>query len=181
MITVWIDEITPCLKDSFNGEIVETEVIPFKRKSVLKKYNKKTGWYVNWSELADDNEIYALVIKGTFDVQGLVAVKASNDMCAEFVSWMVTAPQNNPLITKQKRYIGVGGHLFAIAVQKSIENGFDGYITGFAANKKLEQHYIKVFNAKHIGIIHEYQFAIEESDALKIKESYTYEYSDNEL
>ncbi len=47
MITVTIDEFTPCLKNTKTGEIVETEVVRLRRKSFLAKYNKRTGWYVN--------------------------------------------------------------------------------------------------------------------------------------
>lgn len=43
MINVWIDEFTPCLKDSITGEIIQTEVIRITRKSFLKKYNEKTA------------------------------------------------------------------------------------------------------------------------------------------
>jgi hypothetical protein len=32
------------------------------------------GWYTNWAELANENEIYALVVEGSVDIQGLVAV-----------------------------------------------------------------------------------------------------------
>lgn len=74
MINVYIDEFTPCLKDSRTGEFVQTEVIRIKRKSFLKKYNKKNGWYTNWETLVDENEIYALVVEGSVDIQGLVAV-----------------------------------------------------------------------------------------------------------
>ena len=63
MVNVYIDELTPCLKDAKTGELVQTEVIRIKRKSFLKKYNKSNGWYVNWETLADENEIYALVVE----------------------------------------------------------------------------------------------------------------------
>lgn len=43
MINVIIDEFTPCLKDARTGELVQTEVIRIRRKSFLKKYNKKNG------------------------------------------------------------------------------------------------------------------------------------------
>ena len=43
MITVWIDEITPCLKNEDTGDIVETEVVRIKRKSVLKKVLRVSG------------------------------------------------------------------------------------------------------------------------------------------
>jgi len=39
MLTVEIDELTPCLKDNMTGAIIETEVIRIKRISFLKNYN----------------------------------------------------------------------------------------------------------------------------------------------
>lgn len=36
MIDVFIDELTPCLKDTETGELIQTEVIQIKRKSFLK-------------------------------------------------------------------------------------------------------------------------------------------------
>ena len=80
MINVYIDEFTPCLKDGKTGELVQTEVIRVRRKSFLKKYNKQNGWYVNWASLAEENEIYALVVEGSVDIQGLVAVAPDKDM-----------------------------------------------------------------------------------------------------
>lgn len=41
MVYVWIDELTPCLKSTKTGELVKTEIVRIKRKSFLKKYNKK--------------------------------------------------------------------------------------------------------------------------------------------
>ena len=64
MITVTIDEFTPCLKNTITGEILETEVVRLKRKSFLSKYNIRTGWYVNWGKFEPRVEIYALVLKG---------------------------------------------------------------------------------------------------------------------
>ncbi len=67
--------MTPCLKDAETGEIVDTEVIRIRRSSFLRKYNRKNGWYVNWNELLKENEIYALVIHGSVNIQGLLAVR----------------------------------------------------------------------------------------------------------
>ena len=130
MINVVIDEFTPCLKDVRTGELVQTEVIRIKRKSFLKKYNKKNGWYTNWEALADENEIYALVVEGSVDIQGLVAVARNDDMQALYISWMCASPDNNKQITRNVRYLGVGVHLFAIAAHKSVSFGYDGYIYG---------------------------------------------------
>ena len=181
MITVWIDELTTCLKDSDTGEMIDTECIPVKRASVLRKFNKKNGWYVDWYELSQTDEIYALVIAGTYDVQGLVAVRSEENMQAAFVTWMVAAPQNNPQITAKKKYIGVGGHLFAIAAKMSVDYGYEGYLTGFAANSKLEEHYIANLGATHIGMLHPYQFEIDEEKAKEIMEAYVYDWSDYEF
>jgi len=74
MINVEIDEFTPCLKRVKTGQLVETEAIRIRRKSFLRAYNKKNGWYVDWADLAEENEIYALVVEGSVDIQGLLAL-----------------------------------------------------------------------------------------------------------
>ncbi len=181
MINVMIDEFTPCLKDARTGELVQTEVIQIKRKSFLKKYNARNGWYTNWAELANENEIYALVVEGSVDIQGLVAITPNYDMKALYISWMCTSPDNNKLLNDNIKYLGVGGHLFAIAAKKSVDNGFDGYLYGFAANQELLKHYVTVFNAEAIGILHPYQFAIDETNALEIMEVYDYEWTDEKI
>ena len=181
MLNVYVDEFTPCLKDGKTGELVQTEVIRIKRKTFLKKYNKKNGWYVNWASLADENEIYALVVEGTVDIQGLVAVAPDKDMRAIYIAWMCTSPDNNRLLTDDVRYLGVGGHLFAIAAQKSVDYGYDGYMYGFASNKELLNHYVKTFNGEVIGVLHPYQFAVDETNARKLMEVYDYEWTDEEI
>lgn len=181
MINVMIDEFTPCLKDVRTGELVQTEVIRIRRKSFLKKYNKKNGWYTNWASLVDENEIYALVVEGSVDIQGLVAIARNDDMQALYISWMCASPDNNKQITDTVRYLGVGGHLFAIAAQKSIHFGYDGYMYGFAADKKLLEHYVETFHGEVIAVLHPYQFAIGEQAAREIMEVYDYEWTDEEI
>ena len=181
MINVTIDEFTPCLKDSETGDILETEVIQIKRKSFLSKFNRKTGWYVNWGELLKENEVYALVLKGTVDIQGLVALQRVKDYGAVYVTWMCAAPHNNLMISERKKYIGVGGHLFAVAVDCSLKAGYGGAVTGNAANEILLMHYCKIFGAMHLGMLHPYHFFIDEMNAGKIKEVYDYEWTEEEL
>ena len=77
--------------------------------------------------------------------------------------------------------MGVGGHLFAIAANKSLEYNYGGAITGNAANKELLEHYCKVFNADFLGVLHPYQMMITEENAKKIVEVYDYEWTDDEL
>ena len=59
MIYVDVDEMTPCLRDNFTGELVQTEVVRIRRRSFLRKYNKATMWYVDWADLLDTCEVYA--------------------------------------------------------------------------------------------------------------------------
>lgn len=181
MINVYIDEFTPCLKNTYTGEIVQTEVIRIVRKSFLRKYNQRNGWYVNWSDLLDENEVYALVVEGSVDIQGLVAVAPNPDIGAVYINWMCANPESNKLLTDEVRYLGIGGHLFAIAAQKSIDFGYDGLMYGFAANQELLNHYIKMFNGVLIGMLHPYQFAIDEENAHKIIEVYDYEWTNEQV
>ena len=76
-----------------------------------------------------------------------------------------------------QKYIGVGGHLFAIAIDKSIKWGYEGAVYGYAADEKLLFHYIETFNAEYLGILHKYQFIIDEKNAQKILEVYNYEWN----
>ena len=174
MINVIIDEFTPCLKDAKTGELVQTEVIRIKRETFLRKYNRKTGWCINWASLITENEIYALVVEGSVDIQGLVAVAPDKNTNALYITWMYASPDNNKLLSEDIKYLGVGGHLFAIAAQKSLEYGF-------GANQNLLQHYVEVFNGEIIAMLHPYQFAIDEENAKRIMEMYDYDWTDDEI
>ena len=63
MINVWIDEMTPCLKDNLTGELISTEVLRVRRKSFLQKFNRKNGWYVNWAELLKDDKFVRALLQ----------------------------------------------------------------------------------------------------------------------
>ena len=76
-----------------------------------------------------------------------------------------------------QKYVGVGGHLFAIAADKSIQWGYQGAIHGFALNKELLNHYIGVLGAIFLGSLHEYHFFVNEKAAKHLLETYTYEWN----
>ena len=182
MITFEIDELVPCLKSEETGEIIETEVIKIVRKSVLSKYNKRTGWYVNWVELSKEAEIYALVIKGSFDVQGMIAIRYEEELKAVHIVWACVAPENNIAEYKRKKYSGVGGHLFAIASELSERRGFEGFLYGEAINRKVLNHYCNEFNAVAIpSFDNPYKFMVTEEMAEKIRRTYSYDWTDEIL
>ena len=180
-IDIWIDDFTPCLKDNLTGEVVDTEVIRIRRKSFLRKFNRKNGWFVNWGKIVEDYEVYALVLEGTVDIQGLVALKRNEELKAMYAAWMCTSPQNNPQMTSSPKYAGVGGHLFAIVGSESLRAGFGGAIYGYAANQKVLEHYMAKLNATHVGILHPYQFCVFEDEMQEIIKTYTYAYSGEEI
>lgn len=125
--------------------------------------------------------MYALVIEGTVDIQGLVALKHRKELNATYVAWMCAAPQNNPQLTEFPKYSGVGGHLFAIAGRESLLAGLGGAIYGYAANEKVLKHYVEKLRATHIGILHPFQFGIFENEMQELIKTYTYAYTGEEI
>ncbi len=67
--------------------------------------------------------------------------------------------------------------MFAVAVDKSKQWGFEGVVYGFALNKELLKHYIEVLGCSHLGRLHPYQFMLGISAAQKVLEVYTYEWN----
>ena len=51
MVTVWLDEITPCLKDSLTGELVDTEVLQIQEPVSLKSITRETDGIFNGTRL----------------------------------------------------------------------------------------------------------------------------------
>jgi hypothetical protein len=43
MLTVWLDDFTPCLKDSVTGDLVETEVLRVQQPAFLRSIIRKTA------------------------------------------------------------------------------------------------------------------------------------------
>ena len=100
------------------------------------------------------------------------------DSHAAYLHWACTAPHNNKLEIGSQKYVGVGGHLFAIAADKSIEWGYEGAVHGFALSEELLNHYIDVFKAEYLGMLHQYQFFIDEEQAKNLLEVYHYEWNE---
>lgn len=180
MINFTVDDIVPCLKETATGDLYDTEVIRIRRKSILAKYNQHTGWYVNWSKFPGDVEVYALVLKGTNDVQGMIAVQYNEDAQGVYVLWACTAPQNNIHEFHQQRFLGVGGHLLAIASDLSVQHGYEGYIYAEAANRDLFEYYSKEFGAVTLPAINNpYRFMLTEQATARLREVYSYEWTDD--
>ena len=182
MITFQIDEFAPCLKEVSTGEIYETEVVRLKRKSFLSKFNKRTGWYINWGKFPEGTEVYALVLKGTMDIQGMIAIQYDKEARAVYVIWGCTSPENNIWQYGKKKFAGVGGHLFAIAADLSVKAGFDGFIVAEAMDQELLDYYMKAFGAAPLPPVNNpYRFMLSDDMSNKLREVYTYDWTDEEI
>ena len=179
MITFIVDEFTPCLKNVETGDLYDTEVAVVKRKSFLKQFNQKSGWYINWSKFSADTEIYALLLKGTNDIQGLIAVQYDDEAKAVYVLWGCTAPQNNIWQYGKQKFSGVGGHLLAIASELSVKKGYDGFIYGEAMDQELFDYYGREFGAFPLPPINNpYRFMLSDRATSRMREVYTYEWTE---
>lgn len=177
-VYLWIDELVPCLKDAETGEVKDTVAFRIETRSFLKQFNKKSGWYINWAELPKNVEVYALALKDNIgEIQGLLGLTKDDAGKTAFMYWACTAPHNNKHEYNLQKYIGVGGHLFSLACEKSIEWGYGGVIQGYAANSKLLQHYVDKFKAEPLCMLHQYQFFINEANARELLEVYNYEWT----
>lgn len=186
-IGVEIDELVPCLIRRLDGETVETYVTKVNGKD-LRGYNKSSGWFVDWSTM--DNvvmpdhgatEIYRLSVKGSDEPQGLVAIaRPGSSGTYPMGMWAVANPksQASRVGKENKEYDGIGGHLFAVMCEKSMEWGYDGELDGFAKTSKLLEYYLTPVEEGGMGgtWVGDLKFYIDEESARKLIELYNYEW-----
>lgn len=167
-MNIEIDKLTPCLEETKTGKIIDTTfsvILPKELKSL-------NNWNFNWSAAdISDCEIFKLTVKGDRRVQGLVAIKNVPQDKAVYIKIAESASHN---MGKNKEYKGVGGHLFAIAVLRSFELGYNGFIYMDAKNLRLVSHYAKTLGAIFIGNPHPYRMAIDEIAAKRLIEFYNF-------
>lgn len=142
---VWFAE--GFLTDRKSGKEVQTKVSIAKYADV--KNLQKLGWNFDWKKpIIEGYEVYKITIFGNDkEIQGLIALKADEDIDAVYVQICESAPHN---IGRQGKYEGIGSHLFAVAAKRSIESGFEGYVY-FDAKTELIEYYRKIVNAIQIG------------------------------
>ena len=172
ILNIGIDEFVPCLKDAKTGEIFDTVVRKITDRKSLKAYNKKNGWYINWAEVPKDCDVFSLSLDKDNAVQGLVALRDEPRNMAIYGHWIVAAPHNRG---EDKKFTGVGGHLFAIMAEKSVEAGYGGYLYGKAANDELLKHYVKTLGATPIGNL---RFYVSEEAAQRLLEHYNFRWDE---
>ena len=143
-VDILIDKLTDCLVERSTGEQVETE---YRLRTAPIKPKDYKGWKFDWSKTEKNGyNIYELFIAGDNNtVQGRISVKVDGGVAD--VEIVETAPHNYGHLGK---YEGVGGHLFAVACQISMEAGCDG-VVAFTSKTSLVKYYKRALNAVEIA------------------------------
>lgn len=163
-----IDKFTPCLEDTETGKLVKTIYEKTGKKDLL----RLKGWKFNWlDDNLKDAEIYKLCTEESREIQGLVAITDFQKDMAVYVDIAESAQHN---LGENKKFNGVGGHLFAIAAQISVEKGYGGFVFMDAKNRELVNHYHKTLGAVLLGRPHPYRMFIDEENAARLLETYTF-------
>ena len=169
-IAVIIDRMPPCLVEIATGQVYQTTFSVANSEDI--RNLQSIGWNFDWTDndLAYCN-VYKLQVADDDEIQGLVAAEIVRG--AVYIHLAESAPHNQ---VPSKKYDGVGGHLFAIAVKLSLAMGFGGYVYFDAKNQELADHYINALGARLLRTrIHDYRMEIDEDNAQILIEKYTLE------
>jgi hypothetical protein len=160
-IDITIDKITPCLVERTTGKIFNTQMI-----SVKLAKNDYKGWNFDWSiPKRNGFDIHALKIINDDKLQGLIASKIESANKSVHVDIVESAPHN---YGSNGQYEGVGGHLFAFACKRALDNDYN-YIY-FDAKTSLIKYYQEKLGAERIGRSN--RMIIEGDSFLKLIKSY---------
>lgn len=143
-VDIAIDCITPCLVERATGNVLKTELSTIS----LSDVKKLRGWNFDWTlPFKEGFTVKALKLSNSKQIEGLIAYKAVPTSCTVLVDIVESAPHN---IGSNGKYDGVGGHLFAIAIDESFKQGFEGHIY-FVAKTALIDYYSKELGAQLVN------------------------------
>lgn len=141
-LNILIDKLTDCLIETDTGRVVATEYKKLQKAITPKEYS---NWKFDWSKTEKEGyNIYELFVSGDSTVQGRISLRIDGGVAD--VDIAEAAPHN---YGHNGKYEGVGGHLFAIACQCSIEAGCDG-VVAFTSKSDLIEHYKEALHAIEI-------------------------------
>ena len=143
VVSIILDELTPCLRHRGSNELYDTD-IQIAESSDLTQLDH---WIFAWDVYIGhpEYEVYKLMVKGQTRIEGLVCLEPDDQFV--FVHLVESAPWN---IGRTQEFAGVGGHLFAVACQRSFDLGCDGFVC-FEAKSALVEHYRTSLHAQQIG------------------------------
>ena len=146
-LDIRIDKLTNSILNTISGDSFQTDVNEI-GKDDLKTVRKETGWNFDWVEefKMSDRKVYKLTIRDNPKiVQGLASISNYSDHY--YLHLVESAPFN---MGKNKLYEGVPGNLFAFTCKKSMDAGYQGFVS-FQSKTRLIEHYEKSLGAIHVG------------------------------
>ena len=183
-LSVEIDKYVPCLIRNSDKAVVRTFVSEASDAD-LRGYNSRTGWCVNWQKDMRIDKLtgrpirrYKLLVEDNDEIQGLLGLVEPEEPGEPLsVSWAVANPNSQSRVVGvgNKEYIGIGGHLFAVACEKSKELGLDGEWVGFARNSDLDRYYVEKVGLDDLG---GGRVAMSREKAEEIMSIYNYEWTE---
>lgn len=112
----------------------------------------------------------------------MIAVQYDEEARAVYVIWGCTSSENNIWQYGKKKFAGVGGHLFAIAADLSIQAGFDGFIVAEAMDEELLGYYMREFGAAPLPPVNNpYRFMLSDEMSTRLRKVYTYDWTEEEI
>lgn len=140
MIDIDIDEFTNCLIENSTGKEVNTF---FETVKIIKN---KDDWSFDWNKaIKESYTVQALKVVDSDEIQGLIATKVDQSG-GIYVNLVESAIHNRG---ENRKYSGVGAHLFALACKEAKDNKMD-YIY-FDAKTNLIDYYKEKLGAVQIG------------------------------
>lgn len=146
-VNIAIDKLTDCLVNAVTGENVKTHYEAAIITAREAKRLKDEGWNFQWDETQHKGyNVYKLFVEEEDALQGLISFRDDVKSLYVDVDIVESAPHN---IGSRGKYVGVGGHLFAIACKHSFERNFDGFVA-FTAKTNLIEYYKESLGATQL-------------------------------
>ena len=134
-LDIEIDKLTNSIENAISGEVAETLIVRLHGRDA--RSIKRREWRFDWRrEIAEEHrEVHKLVTATDPSViQGLVSLEAKTDHV--FLHLIENARFN---VGSDKLYVGIAGNLFAFACKRSLEMGYDGFVS-FVPKTVLREH-----------------------------------------
>jgi hypothetical protein len=114
------------------------------------KRTQSEHWQTDWfSDFIQQKDLmkYALEVSESHELIGLGAYRDVPEGILIYVEYIESAPNSNPNLSYQKKYVGIGAVLLAYGIQLSIDHGYGGAIFLKAKTAAIRKHYIEEFGA----------------------------------
>jgi hypothetical protein len=164
-VNLEIDILSESVIEVSTGRIYQTFCIKAEI-DVIKKIKKSNKWKFDWDEEFENvnRNIYRLCLRDNQKViLGLISIEIYSDHV--YIHLVESSPQN---VGKGKKYLGIGGNLFAFACKISFQSKLDGVVV-FNAKTKLIEHYSVTLGAV---LISKNRMCIKEKSALLLVNKY---------